>query len=203
MLFGVEQRGNSVDELTEYLHDMYSEETNNLSEIRSQAENEIQRSQLHNQKNFLRNHKPAKEYNVGDIVVVKNVDNTVGKNKKLIPKYKGPYVIRKQLGHDRYVITDVENYQVTQIPYNGVVDSSRIKKWLISDRDNSMDPEGNTDVNTNVNIDDKITNEMYTDYEYLDESEGANSEDNTDANVGNKLTDDMYINYESLDQQLL
>lgn len=58
------------------------------------------------------------------------MDTVVGTNKKLVPKYRGPYVIIKKLGNDRYVVEDVDNYRVTQQPYHGVLDSSRIKRWV-------------------------------------------------------------------------
>ncbi|RYE17290.1 MAG: hypothetical protein EOP45_16045 [Sphingobacteriaceae bacterium] len=180
LLFGVEQRGQVIDELTEYLHDMHSNKVKNLKEIRKQAEQSIQKSQLYNEKIFKKKHKPAIEFEVGDFVVIKNVDTTVGKNKKLIPKYRGPYVVRKNLGHDRYVITDVENYQVTQIPYNGIIDSSRMKKWLEPCHyDKQIGTEGNTDEN------------YYTNYEYLDNEQCDVPED-----------DMQYTNYEFLEEQL-
>lgn len=100
---------------------------------------------MYNQMYHERGHRPAKEFEVGDLVVIKNVDTTVGKNKKLIPKYRGPFVVRKQLGHDRYVVTDVENCQITQMSYNGVIDSSRMKKWLEfpkGEQIEEMDSEG-------------------------------------------------------------
>ena len=67
-------------------------------------------------------------------------------NKKLIPKYRGPYVVRKQLGNNRYEISDVGSCQITQIPYRGVVDSSRWKKWVERNNCSSMgDPnDGDT-----------------------------------------------------------
>ncbi|XP_060526920.1 uncharacterized protein LOC132702355 [Cylas formicarius] len=40
-------------------------------------------------------------------------------NKKFIPKFKGPYVLKKILNCDRYVIEDSDGFQVTQLPYNG------------------------------------------------------------------------------------
>jgi hypothetical protein len=59
-------------------------------------------------------------YELGDYVMVKNVDVTPNVNKKLLPKFRGPYEIKKVLGNDRYLISNVENFQVSQIPYEGV-----------------------------------------------------------------------------------
>ncbi|XP_031618673.1 uncharacterized protein LOC116337876 [Contarinia nasturtii] len=164
MLFGIEQRGEVVDELTEYLHEVYAKEQKSLDDIRAKAEVAIQKSQSYNQKYFEKHHKPAKEFNPGDLVVIKNVDTTVGKNKKLIKKFRGPYVIRKRLDNDRYVVTDVENCQVTQMPYNSVIDSSRIKMWLEPESEfNETDTEGNT-----LELEIEPLSNEYVDYEFLD-----------------------------------
>ncbi|GJQ88177.1 hypothetical protein Trydic_g13175 [Trypoxylus dichotomus] len=64
-----------------------------------------------------------------DHVVIKNFDNTPGVNKKLIPKFKGPYVVKKVLPNDRYAIGDPPDFQNTQIPFDGVVDSNNMKAW--------------------------------------------------------------------------
>lgn len=58
-------------------------------------------------------------------MVVRNVDTTIGTNKKFIAKYKGSYVIKKVLPNDRYVVTDIENCPVTQMPYEGILEASR------------------------------------------------------------------------------
>lgn len=190
MLFGVEQRGKIVHELTEYLNEKYSVKEESLQEIRKRAVENIQKSQLQNQKLFEQKHKPAIEFEIGDLVVIKNVDTTVGKNKKLIPKYKGPYMVRKHLGHDRYVITDVENYQVTQIPYNGVVDSTRMKKWL---EPYHCEKQVVTKGNTQEKLDDKL-NDVHIDYEYLEEESSA------DGNVGD-MAEEYYSDYEYLEDE--
>jgi len=39
----------------------------------------------------------------------------------LLSKFKGPYIVKKVFDHDRYVVTDVEGFQLTQRPYIGVV----------------------------------------------------------------------------------
>lgn len=53
-----------------------------------------------------------------------------GTNKKFVPKFRGPYLIHKTLPNDRYVIRDIENCQITQIPYDGIIEASRIRKYV-------------------------------------------------------------------------
>ncbi|GJQ70927.1 hypothetical protein Trydic_g844 [Trypoxylus dichotomus] len=71
----------------------------------------------------------ALTYQIGDHVVIKNFDNTPGVNKKLIPTFKRPYVVKKVLPIDRYAIGDPPDFQNTQIPFDGVVDSNNMKAW--------------------------------------------------------------------------
>lgn len=130
LLFGIEQRGEIVDELTEYLEEKFAYETDrDLIQIRADADSAIKRSQEYNELYFLKHSIPAKTYAAGDFVVIRNTDTTVGSNKKLIAKYRGPYVIRRVLPNDRYVVTDIDNCQVTQMPYDGIVEAKRIRKW--------------------------------------------------------------------------
>lgn len=164
LLFGIEQRGAVVDELTEHLEVTYSDEDVDLVKMRGQASEAIRKSQTYNQQYFDQHHKPAKSFEVGDFVVIKNVDTTAGTNKKFIPKYRGPYVVQKQLGHDRYLVTDVDGCQITQVPYRGVIDSSRLRKWLepgVSGEHVLEDFEGNTE-------------DGYEDYEFLDDQFDSN-----------------------------
>lgn len=101
-----------------------------LQKIRGEATEAIDRFQKYATNRAQMRFKPAKKYKKGEYVVILNVDTTVGPNRKIIPKYRGPYVIYKELGHDRYVIRDIDNCQLTQLPYDGVVEASRIHKWL-------------------------------------------------------------------------
>lgn len=50
-------------------------------------------------------------------------------NRKLLPKFKGPYVISKCLGDDRYVVKDIEGFQMSQLP-EGIFETNRIRPWL-------------------------------------------------------------------------
>lgn len=71
--------------------------------------------------------------------MVPNVEVTPGVNKKLLPKFKGPYVIKKCLPNDRYVIKDVDGFQVTQRPFEGIFDADHLKLWTNSHKsDNEL-----------------------------------------------------------------
>lgn len=131
LLFGVEQRSEFIDELTEYLDaEKVTNNRRDLEKMRAESLELIERSQKYSMNRVNQLNRPAKQYEVGDYVVIRNVDTVKGTNKKLIPRYRGPYVVHKLLGHDRYVIRDLENCQLTQLPYNGVVEADKIRKWL-------------------------------------------------------------------------
>lgn len=129
LLFGVQQKGPDVDYLTEYLEDQDPlPASRDLDLIRDSALTNIQKSQAYSQ-NWSEEHcKPAKSYKLDDYVVIRNVDTSVG-NKKLIPKFRGPYAIHKILSNDRYVVRDIEGCPVTQLPYDGIVEAKHLRLW--------------------------------------------------------------------------
>lgn len=62
--------------------------------------------------------------------MIKNTDVSVGVNKILIHKFKGPYVIYKVLPNDRFTVKYIEGFQHTQIPYEGVMSSDNMRHWI-------------------------------------------------------------------------
>uniref|UniRef100_A0A2S2QW31 Uncharacterized protein n=1 Tax=Sipha flava TaxID=143950 RepID=A0A2S2QW31_9HEMI len=84
LLFGVHHGGTIKNEFKNLLLEM--DEDKNLEEIRKGAEDNILKNQSYNKKYF-----DLK----GDFVMIKNIYVSVGVNKKLIPKFRGPYVIYK------------------------------------------------------------------------------------------------------------
>lgn len=82
-------------------------EIQNLSSIRRSALQFIEKSQAYNEAYLVKRCIAAKQYKAGDFVVMRNVDVTPGVRTKLIPKYRGPYVIHKVIGND--VIRDISN----------------------------------------------------------------------------------------------
>ena len=129
LLFGVQQKGPVVDDLTEYLGEKRVNERD-LVKNRTSATEAIKQSQEYAAGRALQRKRKPKEYKKGDYVMILNVDTVIGTNKKFVPRYKGPYIVFKELGHDRYVIRDIENCQLTQLPYDGVVEANRMRKWL-------------------------------------------------------------------------
>lgn len=122
-----------MNRLSEYLEEKKGAPVRNLELIRQAADARIKASQQYITIRHSSKHKPAKTYCVGDYVVIRNTDNTPGVNKKFEATFRGPYVVAKVLGNDRYVIQDIEGCQRTQIPYDGVLESSRIRKWVEMD----------------------------------------------------------------------
>lgn len=131
ILFGLNQHGDTND----YLRLILESENNtdnfrNLNEIRNSAQNDTICTQLKNKSHFDKSHKFPKKYAIGDYIMIKNVDTTPGVSKKHIPKYKGPYEIKFVLPNDRYVIKDIDGFQVTQIPLDSVYECKNIKPWI-------------------------------------------------------------------------
>ena len=62
--------------------------------------------------------------------MIPNVETTATVNKKLIPKFKVPYVVKEVLDNDRYVIGDIDGFQLTQGPYNGILGPGQMKHWV-------------------------------------------------------------------------
>ncbi|XP_063920594.1 uncharacterized protein LOC135135466 [Zophobas morio] len=128
LLFGISQ--NDPSDPLRNLLGAEAEKEDDLAEVREKAQSQNEKLQAYNKRMYDQKHRPPKPYNVGDYVMIKNIDVTPGINKKLLPRYRGPYEIKKSLGNDRYWITDVEGFQVTQIPFEGVCCSENMKLWL-------------------------------------------------------------------------
>lgn len=131
LAFGLNQRGKTPDRLTEFIENEYhSPPARELNHIREVAVESINKSQRYLESYVNEKGKPAKTYAVGDLVVITNVDVSVGTNKKFVPHFRGPFVVHQVLKNDRYVIRDVENGQLTQRPYNNIIEAARLRLWV-------------------------------------------------------------------------
>ena len=62
------------------------------------------------------------------MVVIRNPPR-VGENSKLQPKFRGPYIIRKCLDRNRFVVGDLDHYQVSGRPFTGIFDPNNMKLY--------------------------------------------------------------------------
>lgn len=129
LLFGVEQRGKVCDKIREYLSSK-EEIVRDLATFRDEAAAKLESEQLKNKSRFDSKHKTPNRYSVADLVMVSNYDTTPGVNKKLLPKYRGPYRVEQVFPNDRYLVKDVDNWQVTQRPYEGIHAPAQMRPWL-------------------------------------------------------------------------
>lgn len=96
LLFGIDQRDKINDNIMLILEDCIDDERN-LEEMRARAAENIERNQDKNKIFYDKKRKDVRLYNVGDYVMIMNRDTSQGVNKKLLPKWKGPYVIQAEL----------------------------------------------------------------------------------------------------------
>ena len=131
MLFGEKQRGKVIDDLQESL-ESYTDNRPSITheKIRKSAKIVQDKVQSYNKRYVNQKRQKTKKYEVGDYVMVKNCDCNVGVARKLIPKFKGPYMIFKVLKNDRIVQKDVEGFQQSQIPYLGVWAVGNLRPWF-------------------------------------------------------------------------
>lgn len=130
LLFGVNQVGEVNDKVRQVSEEEFFKESINFEDSRTKAAERIMRSQETNTALYNSKHKNSTIYKENDYVMITNVDVTVGHNKKLIPKFRGPYVVRKVLDHDRYVVGDIDGFQITQRPFESIVGPDRMKMWI-------------------------------------------------------------------------
>ncbi|XP_015440400.1 PREDICTED: uncharacterized protein LOC107195130 [Dufourea novaeangliae] len=129
LLFGTNQSG----ELNDHVRLMLESQNDNdrdFGSIRNNAAKCIEKQQLENKNSYDEKRKAASAYKEGDYVMIRNYDTTAGVNKKLLPKYKGSYVVQKVLRFDRYIVSDVDGFQVTRLPYTGTVSADHMKPWI-------------------------------------------------------------------------
>ena len=131
MLFGIEQKGEVIDQLREKLEEVQgSKEPESLKVIREEAAENQKKAQSYNETYYNKTKRRPNQYQEGDFVMVKNFDSTVGISRKRIPKHKGPYVVEKVLNNDRFLLKDIEGFQVSRNPYQGVWSAQNMRPWI-------------------------------------------------------------------------
>lgn len=128
LLFGVNQRRQINYDLTEYLQDQIDGCSRDLEREREEAMQSMQQQQEYNKKVYDSHCKRNTVYQQGDLVMLRRT-NIAGERSKLKPKFRGPYVVKKVLDKNRYVVSDLDNYQVTSTRFEGIFDPLNMRLY--------------------------------------------------------------------------
>lgn len=128
LLFGVLQQRRITSDAVQYFQDLLdSPDQENLKLARDEAADRIRTVQDYNKRRH--DSKSLKTvFCEGDLVVIRSVP-VVGENKKLKPRFKGPYQVKKVLDHNRYVVADVDGYQVSGKRFEGIFDPQNMRLY--------------------------------------------------------------------------
>jgi hypothetical protein len=134
LLFGLDQNGQIDEKIKEYLDDNVKDQERDLKFLQTKAAANIVKAQNYNIKYFNAKHKLPYDFKEGDYIMVRNFDSTPDIARKLIPQFKGPYVVTKKLRNDRYVVADIEGFQQTQKKYQGTWEAKNMRLWLSKEK---------------------------------------------------------------------
>lgn len=119
----------SADEDGAMRYSAHSNSSAEFDRIRKEASINIANCQNRQKKAYDYKRLPAHSYSVGDLVkITKTNFKNDGKSKKLLPKFIGPFKIKKCLGNDRYEITNVPGFKEKK--YETVVAADRMRPWI-------------------------------------------------------------------------
>lgn len=128
-LFGVNQRQIN-DDLEEFVHSKNENQTErDLNSLRDEIKRNIVDSQFKNKEYFDKKRILAKKYKIGDFVLIKNVVTEPGINHKLLPKYKGPFLVTQILPGDRYVIENIPASPMSRQGFKSVYAAFNMKHY--------------------------------------------------------------------------
>lgn len=152
LLLGFEPRCTLRNKLTAALHDDVKNveaEIVPLDELRQIASTRIGNNREKQNENVNRQRSAPRTYEAGSLVLIKSEPAATGQPRKHLPKYKGPYIVEKVLGKDRYVLTDPPGLQITGRPFTSIYAADRLKPWCslteLELSEEGIDSEGDSD----------------------------------------------------------
>lgn len=133
LLFGYDQRNHSDADLALFVNEIAELDEDIMHVRKNLRDSAIEASdklKKYNKIYYDKRHKKPTRYKVGDYVLVRDAQLKPGESKKIRPKYRGPYLIAKTLGNNRYVVTDIPGYNITAKPYNSILSPDKLKHWV-------------------------------------------------------------------------
>lgn len=80
---------------------------------------------------YNKQHKTPTKYKPRVCVLIRDSTVHPDEDRKLKTAYKGVYQIAKTLDKNRYVVTDIPGFNVTQLPYNSILSPNKLKLWQL------------------------------------------------------------------------
>lgn len=126
LMIGTKIRMKEDTNLLELLEKENSEEyVNQRENLREAARVQISKIQEENKRNYDKNRKQSRQYQVGDLVAIKKTQ--FGTHSKLKPKFLGPYKVVRIKGRDRYDVSKV--HHMVEGPNSTSTSSDNMKQW--------------------------------------------------------------------------
>lgn len=104
-----------------------------MSIARAEASEKMLQQQRAAEKRFDKRRKVPTSYKIGDLVRIEKTlidKTTLGKSKKLVAKFQGPYRIMKILPDDRFLIEDTPITRKGSKRYENVIAIDKLHPWL-------------------------------------------------------------------------
>lgn len=130
LLFGKTVTNPSQGLFNEIITETVSSNQTSLSEMRSEANELIEAQQIRDKEAYDKIRKMGVQYKKGDLVrVIRAITGIEGQSKKLEPKCRGPYRIKKVLPNDRYVVEDTPITRKGR-RYEAIIAVDKIYPWV-------------------------------------------------------------------------
>uniref|UniRef100_A0A034WRX5 RNA-directed DNA polymerase n=1 Tax=Bactrocera dorsalis TaxID=27457 RepID=A0A034WRX5_BACDO len=129
LLFSYKPRDILQNKLILALHEDDVISNDEMNEIQTEAVSRINQQREKAKQRFNEKHRKPTQYNVGDLVLAENEPVSTGGSRKLEPLYKGPFMVTKVIGHDRYLVEDIPGSKRKQRHYTSIYASDKLKPW--------------------------------------------------------------------------
>lgn len=149
LLFGFRLMNGSESMLSDVINDISDRLSgDDLMQLRSEARERIEKHQEYSKREFDKHRKKATKYKEGDLVRIERTvidKDHVGKSKKLIPKFQGPYRVLKILDNDRFVVEDTPLTRKGNKKYENIVALDKIHPWVNGYSSDGSESDKSTD----------------------------------------------------------
>ncbi|XP_050340691.1 uncharacterized protein LOC126767135, partial [Bactrocera neohumeralis] len=115
-----------------------------MNKRRDEATRNIETARAKWKARFDAKHSKPEPYAESDLVLLAAPVPSTGESRKLQPHYKGPYIVKKVLRFNRYVVEDVDGHQCSQRRYSTIATTDNMKPWcvLFPEVDDEYDESG-------------------------------------------------------------